>query len=353
MAVLTDPRKLDVVKATWDPATKSLGAWKSAGVMPTSFLLMFVCMARAAVRSTLTPTETRLEVLSALYRYTRHFESGTPWLLTTPHLSNYYKDAQKTALSGRLGDAMGLNVAMHQGYRWFLHFEDAGWRLPRTGSALSKQPDYLLFSDTEAAMLECKGSLAQTPSRMKRTVRDGLKAQVLPYHLDPSPPYHLTKWMAVGTMVQLRDNLIALASIDRPATLPPAGVPVRPSQAIPLHYARWLKIMALHRAALQVAAGEGGVEVPELPVGVVQGHDFVFTSLGGADAVLEGEEPRVEFGMDRDLLDMLLSGRPEGEVAGLVSQRYPVDATGPFQTDTRQGVVLNDGTAVRISLDSR
>lgn len=354
MANLMLPRKLEVQEATYNPATSTLGTWTPASHLSTPFLLLFACMARAAVRTTMSPVETLVEVLSAFYRYTRHLDDARAWLITEASLSNYYKDAQKTALSGRIGDALGLRMAMHLGYRWFLHFEDANWKLPPpTGKKRSKQPDYLVFTSTTAAVLECKGSLTKSQNALKTAAKGGLEDQVVPCFNDPSPPYLLSAWMAVGSMVKPTDNLLALVNLVPPST-PVTSTPVTstppPSGVIPMHYARWLKIMGLHDTSEQLVEGNETIASPELRAEEVNGRTFLFSDPTRVTDMVSAGEEALEFGIDQNVLQLLLGRSSDEELTGYISRAYPQDeGDGTFSTDGGTGVVLNDGTAVQIT----
>lgn len=233
--------------------------WHTVSGAPTRrlwrfpLLRLYSSLAQAGVRADMLDQEIQLERLAAFSRYHRHFRDDR-LLSFKRSFAGYYKDAEVTAYSARIGDAVGLMAAHRENFCWFVHFEDLG-----IGNKVHqrKRPDYLIIDPfaRRVRLLECKGSLGKAgPKALQGRLATALREQVEPWmglqvqYRAATAPVPVSEGMVVGTLIKARVNRVHV-EVVRPAAHPAAAV-VSPVVGLgALHYSRYLRVLGLPRLA--------------------------------------------------------------------------------------------------------
>ena len=234
---------------------------------------LFTSMARVAVRSDMTTQEAWAETASVFLRFHRHLET-TSSLHWKSSYGNYYKDSEKTNVSGRFGDALGALYMDRLGFPLFCHFEDITIDKPATGALPTKRPDFVFFNDSLRAsrLLECKGSsVSGAPGALvKRVKDDAMKGQIVPWLglqiCFPSTtglglPYRATTGWAVGTFITPSKSWLYPMQSD-PLAHASSTTYTASSDVVRRHYLRWLKMM-------------GTEAIPEALMGLPEAQEFL------------------------------------------------------------------------------
>lgn len=233
----------------YNPKARHTRAWGSHLRFP--LVALYASIARASVRARMPYRDAAFETISALTRYDHHLQPTADLMLRGAYYG-YYKDADVTHTSGRIGDGVGLLLADRLGFPLFAHFEDIG-RVTRAPS--SRRPDYVVFNSRvdEAQLLECKGSCFKGRSELlqpKGEVNDGLNNQVRPWLglslVLPalSGTLVVDAGFVAGTHVNALGSSVSVkeARLTASVPLPPTayGAAVHPAVR---HYVRWLRQM--------------------------------------------------------------------------------------------------------------
>ena len=181
-------------------------------------------------------------------------------------MSGYYADVSRSSLAGRIGQGMAILFLEKRGYSYVGHFATM-WgqhkkELPRQRTTGNRRmPDFIVEradAARERALAEAKCSFLRprNPSKIKTTLRDGLKQlEGWDRRITPQP----TKSFVVGTFLRETadpsEETPLIAFVD-PEPGPPEGPIDFPEDAIRrANYAAWLSLMGFGDSASSLRTG--------------------------------------------------------------------------------------------------
>lgn len=223
---------------------------------------MYGAMGLASLRHGATARDRHLEALAAWLRYGRQVVPLRKNIRVRINSHDRFKDAERTAWSARIGDAMGLlYLESIPQFHAFAHLEDLL-------SQRVRRPDFVCVRQTPSgwimAYAECKGSIRTGKNRIHQYIKDA------------EPQLQGTGGYALATFLQ--DQQEQEPSVLAVARVGTSEVPVSPEQAskiLRVHFANVVSLIGFTGLAHWLVSPSGRIGRPRTRSTTVGRRRFV------------------------------------------------------------------------------